>query len=300
MGFPNEGVHNNSSFRPTRYFSARSPDTPQDRAASSSKSSAAPNIAIGFFMPNVGGIRTAVEVEFTYLNSEVTIQGLPGLVGFPTAANDSLTIKKEWMLTLAGLMYMPYEPFRSWYLKAGLALMQERFVYNCLAAGFCGVAPSTPAFSSSDTKIALGAILGLGYEFELAMLSRGNNRAFARIGYDHIFVPSYDVSAGTDATRSVGGRVSNDVDRLYLQLAMSLSDSRLKRDIVRVGELDSGIPLYRYKYPGSETDFVGVMAQEVALLKPAAVVHGHDGYLRVNYAKLGSRLMTWQEWQASR
>ena len=43
-----------------------------------------------------------------------------------------------------------------------------------------------------------------------------------------------------------------------------LSDIRLKRDIAQVGELDSGVGLYRYRYLWSETIYVGVMAQEVA------------------------------------
>jgi hypothetical protein len=42
----------------------------------------------------------------------------------------------------------------------------------------------------------------------------------------------------------------------------------------------------------SDTVYVGVMAQEVALIDPDAVVHGVDGYLRVDYARLGSKLVT--------
>jgi hypothetical protein len=37
------------------------------------------------------------------------------------------------------------------------------------------------------------------------------------------------------------------------------------------------------------------MAQEVADLKPDAVSRGADGYLRVNYGRLG----TWDEWTAA-
>src|SRR5262245_44941379 len=38
---------------------------------------------------------------------------------------------------------------------------------------------------------------------------------------------------------------------------------------------------------GSNTAYVGVMAQEVQTLRPAAVVRGRDGYLRVFYEQLG-------------
>jgi hypothetical protein len=40
------------------------------------------------------------------------------------------------------------------------------------------------------------------------------------------------------------------------------------------------------------------MAQEVALIQPKAVVHGFDGYLRVNYGLLGVPFRTLTEWQA--
>ena len=77
------------------------------------------------------------------------------------------------------------------------------------------------------------------------------------------------------------------------------SDIRLKRDIVQVSRLDSGLGLYRYRYKWSDQVYVGVMAQEVALVRPDAVIRGTDGYLRVDYSRLGLRLMTWDEWAAS-
>jgi hypothetical protein len=54
--------------------------------------------------------------------------------------------------------------------------------------------------------------------------------------------------------------------------------------------------LYRYRYLWSEQVYVGVMAQEVARIDRAAVVEGADGFLRVDYGRLGLRLMTWDEW----
>jgi hypothetical protein len=74
------------------------------------------------------------------------------------------------------------------------------------------------------------------------------------------------------------------------------SDVRLKRDIVLLNRLDSGIGLYRYRYLWSDTIYVGVMAQEVARVAPHAVSAGPDGYLRVDYTRLGMQLLTWDEW----
>ena len=76
------------------------------------------------------------------------------------------------------------------------------------------------------------------------------------------------------------------------------SDIRLKRDIAQVGE-HNGINLYRFRYLWSDTTYVGVMAQEVAAVKPEAVLRGADGYLRVHYERLGLRLQTLDQWAAT-
>jgi hypothetical protein len=76
------------------------------------------------------------------------------------------------------------------------------------------------------------------------------------------------------------------------------SDIRLKRDITPVGK-HNGINLYRYRYLWSDTTYVGVMAHEVAEIVPEAVLRDADGYLSVNYARLGLRLLTWDEWIAA-
>jgi hypothetical protein len=75
------------------------------------------------------------------------------------------------------------------------------------------------------------------------------------------------------------------------------SDIELKHNIVRIGTLDSGIGLYRFQYNWSDQVYVGVMAQEVVTVMPAAVSRGSDGYLRVNYGRVGVRFQTWDEWQ---
>jgi len=77
------------------------------------------------------------------------------------------------------------------------------------------------------------------------------------------------------------------------------SDIRLKEDIVPVGRLDNGIGVYRFRYRGNDhTTYVGVMAQEVRTIAPDAVSRGRDGYLRVDYDKLGLEFLTWDEWLA--
>src|SRR5438045_912115 len=65
----------------------------------------------------------------------------------------------------------------------------------------------------------------------------------------------------------------------------TLSDARLKRDVVHLGRLDNGINLYRYRYNWSDQIYVGVMAQEIVQIVPDAIDSGADGYLRVDYER---------------
>jgi len=77
------------------------------------------------------------------------------------------------------------------------------------------------------------------------------------------------------------------------------SDIRLKRDVLLLAVLDNGLRLYRYRYLWSDQVYVGVMAQEVQEVTPEAVVRGADGFLRVDYRRLGLKLQTWEEWMIS-
>jgi hypothetical protein len=76
------------------------------------------------------------------------------------------------------------------------------------------------------------------------------------------------------------------------------SDIALKHDIVLLGRLADGLGYYRFSYLGSRKAYVGVMAQEVELVKPEAVTRGRDGYLRVYYEKLGLKFRTYRDWLA--
>jgi hypothetical protein len=96
-------------------------------------------------------------------------------------------------------------------------------------------------------------------------------------------------------------RLDSKTEMIFgMNVSYTASDIRLKRDVVLLDRLDNGLGLYRYRYLWSEEIYVGVMAQEVAAVAPAAVRAGAGGYLGVDYARLGLRLQTWREWQASR
>lgn len=64
------------------------------------------------------------------------------------------------------------------------------------------------------------------------------------------------------------------------------SDIRLKENITKVGQLPSGINIYKFDYIDGDKNQIGVMAQEVLPVIPDAVIVGDDGFFMVDYSKL--------------
>ena len=62
--------------------------------------------------------------------------------------------------------------------------------------------------------------------------------------------------------------------------------------------LTNGLELYRFRYKGSDrTVYVGIdVLREVQQIEPNAVWRDHNGYLMVNYDRIGLKFMTWKEW----
>jgi hypothetical protein len=79
-----------------------------------------------------------------------------------------------------------------------------------------------------------------------------------------------------------------------LGAAAIMSDIRTKEHIKAIGWLPNGLPVYEYEYKPEWKDeaghgkFIGVMAQEVELVQPEAVITRPDGYKMVNYGALNA------------
>jgi hypothetical protein len=73
---------------------------------------------------------------------------------------------------------------------------------------------------------------------------------------------------------------------------MAFSDIRMKENIKQIYWLPNGLPVYEYEYKPEFKDIaghgvhIGVMAQEVEMVKPEAVITNADGYKMVNYGLL--------------
>jgi outer membrane immunogenic protein len=146
-----------------------------------------------------------------------------------------------------------------------------------------------------------GTMTGGGSTLTQTVASRAQFEVFT-VGLSVLFSPdnaSHPAWEGLYGGAHIGGAWGDATNATYFaQTPPPPSDFRLKRDIVLIGRLDDGLGLYRYRYVWSDTVFVGVMAQEVALIHPEAVVRAAtDDYLRVDYSRLGLRLMTWPQWE---
>lgn len=89
---------------------------------------------------------------------------------------------------------------------------------------------------------------------------------------------------GTAFPQTIGGLGAAGGGGLGALLA--LSDRRLKTDIRKVGESDSGFPMFSFRYKWDEpgTKHIGVMAQDVMKTRPEAVTRTPFG-LAVDYEK---------------
>lgn len=67
---------------------------------------------------------------------------------------------------------------------------------------------------------------------------------------------------------------------------IAASDKRLKTAMFKIGETKDGLTLYQYRYVDGSGPHIGVMAQDVAKVKPEALGPMVDGYMTVDYSKL--------------
>ena len=64
------------------------------------------------------------------------------------------------------------------------------------------------------------------------------------------------------------------------------SDVRIKEDIKKIGTSISGYDIYKFSYINEDTQYIGVMAQDVLLRKPEAVSKRSDGAFAVDYSQI--------------
>jgi hypothetical protein len=93
--------------------------------------------------------------------------------------------------------------------------------------------------------------------------------------------------ASTQGLYSLAGAGAKLAGSTYGGDGWSFSDRRLKNNIIKVGELASGLAVYSFNYIwDGGTTIVGVMADEAEKLFPKAVRYTDGGLAQVNYSEI--------------
>lgn len=106
-------------------------------------------------------------------------------------------------------------------------------------------------------------------------------------------------AAGMTGNAAIAGANAQNANRnammqglFSLGGAAMMSDIRTKENIKHIGSMANGLFVYEFEYKpewkaeAGHGKFVGVMAQEVELVQPQAVITRPDGYKMVNYGAL--------------
>ena len=108
---------------------------------------------------------------------------------------------------------------------------------------------------------------------------------FARVA----FQPTEDVAPPIPVMQNVGLALFGDVLNIAGTVAgirNAWSDSRLKKDIKKIGTSIDGHNIYKFKYLDDDKEWVGAMAEEVLKKNPSAVVRMDNGYLGIDYHQI--------------
>lgn len=122
----------------------------------------------------------------------------------------------------------------------------------------------------------------LGQQTQQADLTANYQQFLQQRGYD--FQTAQFLANIAMGTGALSGSTTSTT-----QPAPFFSDARLKHDAKKIGETNDGLPIYSFKYNGSDQTQIGLMAQDVEKKKPEAVglapaADGHM-YKTVDYDK---------------
>lgn len=145
----------------------------------------------------------------------------------------------------------------------------------------------------------------MGFNEALAMRNQPLNEIIGLMSGSQIQNPNATFAqtpqsgvAGVDYTGLVNQKYQADMNAYNARMGalgglfgsamgmFSFSDRRLKENIERIGQTDTGTPVYKFNYIGQKQTHIGYMAQDLLETQPDAVRKGSDGYYRVDYSKV--------------
>lgn len=122
----------------------------------------------------------------------------------------------------------------------------------------------------------------LNHQFFNNYLQHLNNQAGLGLQAGGLVTNAGQRSKSTGGSPSTIGSIASTVGGI----ASIFSDRRLKHNVEKIGQEPDGLGIYRYSYLGQVARIVGVMADEVARLRPWALGRKVAGYATVNYGAL--------------
>ena len=139
-------------------------------------------------------------------------------------------------------------------------------------------------YSTANTQGAGNLYSGLGSALNQNLMGMGNNLAS---GWGAIGSANANADlAAAQAEQQAGQNIWNTAIGGAGAIAKFMpSDVRIKDDVERIGTLNDGIPIYRYRYKGHPETQIGVMAQDVERIDPGAVVEHPSGIKLVDYKR---------------
>jgi hypothetical protein len=97
---------------------------------------------------------------------------------------------------------------------------------------------------------------------------------------------SYGAALDASNAKNAGTNSAMSSAASLAMMYMMFSDERLKEEITTIGVLSTGVRVVYYRYRGLLGRWIGVIAQELALVQPEAVSLHPSGYLMVDYSKV--------------
>lgn len=175
-------------------------------------------------------------------------------------------------------------------LKTGVANMMQGYPAQSMAATSAGAGFGGLGLSTVNTGLA-GMNSGWGAAGQMAGQWGGSaiNGFNAQANYKNT---QDQIAASSDPTNTILGAVTGVATGAALK-SMGVSDLRLKESITAAGTDErTGLPLYEFEYKGGTGKrFRGVMAQDVMHVDPEAVFVMPDGFMAVNYSRLGMEMV---------
>ena len=175
---------------------------------------------------------------------------------------------------------------------AGFQQFQRSTGFNNILAeamrGIQGAMGARGLLSSGSTLKALqdraGQMAGQSYNNWLGQILQGANAGLGAgqgFGNTVLGANQYTRQGGFNQFMQSAGQLAQGIGT-----AVAASDPRLKENVELIDMKPDGLGVYRYNYTGDDEVKVGVMADEVARLRPEALGPVVAGFLTVDYSKL--------------